>query len=43
MSTIYLVFLQVGHYYHVDLSNAIIDYNLNELCSRFSEQTTELI
>jgi hypothetical protein len=33
----------VEHHYRVDLFNAIIDFQLNELNSRFSEQATELI
>ncbi|MCH83259.1 zinc finger MYM-type protein [Trifolium medium] len=33
----------VEHHYRVDLFNAIIDYQLNELNSRFSEQATELL
>ena len=33
----------VEHHYHVDLFNTVIDYQLKELNSRFSEQATELL
>ncbi|XP_057418187.1 uncharacterized protein LOC130712367 [Lotus japonicus] len=36
-------FVTVEHHYHVDVFNSVIDYQLKELNSRFSEQTTELL
>jgi hypothetical protein len=35
--------MTVEHHYHVDFLNAITNYQLNELNSRFSEQATELL
>jgi len=33
----------VEHHYHVDIFNAIIDFELNELNCRFNEQSTQLL
>ena len=36
-------FISIGHYYHVDIFNAVIDFQLMEIDSRFSDQAMELL
>ncbi|ESR36738.1 hypothetical protein CICLE_v10029872mg, partial [Citrus x clementina] len=36
-------YVTVEHYYHFDVFNAVIDFQLMELNNRFSEQTVELL
>ena len=35
--------ITIEHYYHIDLFNAIIDFQLLELDNRFTERTTRLL
>ena len=35
--------MTVEHHYHVDIFNAIIDFELNELNCRFNEQSTQVL
>ncbi|XP_062005769.1 uncharacterized protein LOC133722938 [Rosa rugosa] len=36
-------FITVEHHYHIDVFNALIDFQLSELNRRFSDQTSELL
>ncbi|XP_050379757.1 uncharacterized protein LOC126797124 [Argentina anserina] len=36
-------FISIEHYYHIDLFNVLINYQLSELNKRYSEQASELL